>query len=176
MEGGKINAMKAIKLVFFADRYHLRKFGRPITNDEYFAMKLGPVGSGVKDIARFVVDEEEKEYSSSYLERAGEFDFSSKAPVDFNEFSGSDEEALHFAYDKFGDFDEFTLARDITHKYPEWKKHKEKLETGATRVNMDYLDFLEDAADEFDKCFEIDERDKRDVKEQLRELSKIHAF
>lgn len=43
--------MKALQLVYFADRYHLRKFGRPITNDEYFAMPYGPVASGAKDIA-----------------------------------------------------------------------------------------------------------------------------
>ena len=40
-----------IKLIFFADRYHIRKYGRPITNDEYLAMDFGPVNSGVKDIA-----------------------------------------------------------------------------------------------------------------------------
>ena len=30
--GGQINKMKAIKLIYFAERYHLRKYGRPITN------------------------------------------------------------------------------------------------------------------------------------------------
>jgi hypothetical protein len=49
--GGIINKMKAIKLIYFADRYHLRKYGRPITNDEYLAMDYGLVSSGVKDIA-----------------------------------------------------------------------------------------------------------------------------
>lgn len=36
--GGHINKMRSIKLIYFADRFHLRKYGRPITNDEYFAM------------------------------------------------------------------------------------------------------------------------------------------
>jgi len=49
--GGTINRMKAIKLVYLADRYHLRKYCRLITNDIYFAMDNGPVASGVKDIA-----------------------------------------------------------------------------------------------------------------------------
>ncbi len=44
--GGKINKMKALKLVFFADRYHLRKYGRPVVGDEYLAMNYGPVASG----------------------------------------------------------------------------------------------------------------------------------
>lgn len=37
----KINKLKAIKLVWIADRYHLRKYGRPITWDTYEAMPLG---------------------------------------------------------------------------------------------------------------------------------------
>jgi hypothetical protein len=43
--------MKALKLAFFADRFHLRQFGRPITNDECHAMEYGPVPSGCKDLA-----------------------------------------------------------------------------------------------------------------------------
>ena len=43
--GGKINRMKAIKLLFFADRYHVRKYGRPVVWSTYFAMKNGPVSS-----------------------------------------------------------------------------------------------------------------------------------
>lgn len=176
MEKGKINAVKAIKLVFFADRYHLRKYGRPITNDDYYAMKLGPVGSGVKDIARFVADEEEKDYSTQFIEKVGEFDFRTIAPVDKDVFSKSDEEALRFSYDTFGKFDWLTLSKKISHDYPEWKKHEDKIKAGASRVTMDYFDFLEDLPEELNKCFEIDEEEMRDLKEQLRDLSKIHAF
>ena len=52
-EGGQIEKLKLIKLVYLADRFHLRKYGRPIMNDTYLAMPLGPVGSSVKDIAEF---------------------------------------------------------------------------------------------------------------------------
>ena len=48
--GGSINKMKALKLVYFADRYHLRKYGRPVVGDEYLAMNYGPVASGTKDL------------------------------------------------------------------------------------------------------------------------------
>src|SRR5882724_2767190 len=50
--GGRINKMKALKLVYFADRYHLRKYGRPVVGDEYLAMNYGPVASGTKDLAK----------------------------------------------------------------------------------------------------------------------------
>ena len=50
--GGKINKMQAIKLIYFADRYHLRKYGRPVTNDEYVAMGYGSVGSKKKTLLK----------------------------------------------------------------------------------------------------------------------------
>ena len=40
-EGGTINKMKALKLIYFADRYNLRKYGRPVRNDDYWAMGYG---------------------------------------------------------------------------------------------------------------------------------------
>jgi len=42
--------MALLKLAFFADRYHLRNYARPISGDIYYAMKLGPVPSALKDI------------------------------------------------------------------------------------------------------------------------------
>jgi uncharacterized phage-associated protein len=61
--------MKALKLIYFADRYHLRKYGRLVTNDIYYAMNYGPVPSSVKDIAEGseFLGEKEKEYASNYL-------------------------------------------------------------------------------------------------------------
>src|SRR2546426_6564656 len=77
--GGQINKMKALKLVFFADRYHLRQFGRPITNDEYLAMEYGPVASGCKDLAEMsdFLDLHERSYAEKFLACAGQYDFAS---------------------------------------------------------------------------------------------------
>jgi len=50
-EGGSINKLKALKLLFFADRYHLRKYGRPVSECAYYAMTHGPVASEAKQIA-----------------------------------------------------------------------------------------------------------------------------
>ena len=68
-EGGQINKMKALKLVYLADRYHLRKYGRLITNDVYFAMPYGAVASGVKDIAEdsAFLGMRVRKYSARYL-------------------------------------------------------------------------------------------------------------
>jgi len=45
---GTIDKLHAIKYFYFADKYHLMKYSRMITNDTYYAMKMGPVASNVK--------------------------------------------------------------------------------------------------------------------------------
>lgn len=174
---GFINKMKAIKLMYFADRYHLRKYGRPITNDEYIAMSYGPVNSGVKDIAEeseFLGDSE-KDYADKFIRKMDHYNYKSIKEVDEDIFSESDIEALKFAWDKFGKYDQFELA-ELTHKYPEWEKHKIALES-STRVHMDYKDFIEDPEDgEIEKCYELTPEEKEDQKEHLQEMHAIDSL
>lgn len=44
------------KVLFFADRDHLREFGRPVLGDMYMAMNNGPVPSRVYDIIKGNLD------------------------------------------------------------------------------------------------------------------------
>ena len=44
------------KVLFFADRDHLRMYGRPILGDSYIAMDNGPVPSRVYDIVKGNLD------------------------------------------------------------------------------------------------------------------------
>lgn len=146
-EGGQIDKLKLIKLIYFADRYHLRRYGRPMLNDAYFAMPLGPVGSSVKDIAEFsdFLAEEERGYASKYFARGGQNNtVVSVSEVDTNVFSKSEVEALDFAYNKFGKYLAPTLI-NIAHRYPEWDKFKSALESKeTTREPMSYSDFFKD--------------------------------
>lgn len=45
---------KALKVVYFADRQHLARYGRLIAGDQYVAMSHGPVPSGLYDIIKLV--------------------------------------------------------------------------------------------------------------------------
>ncbi len=144
-EGGQINKLKLIKLVYLADRYHLRRYGRPMVNDAYFAMPLGPVGSSVKDIAEFsdFLDTSELDYAATYLGRGAQANtVVSIAEVDSGVFSKSEREALDFAYTEFGGQTASALV-NVTHRYPEWEKFKGVLESKeATREPMSYTDFF----------------------------------
>jgi uncharacterized phage-associated protein len=172
-ELGEISKLKALKLIHLADRYHLRKYGRLITNDIYFAMNYGPVPSGVKDIAEGsdFLGEKELEYSSKYLASVDQNTLKSVTPVEDSVFSDSDIEALDFAWEKFGHLDPFTLAK-LTHEYPEWARHKEALKVDS-RVQIYLEDFLDDPETDIEKCFELNEEDRTARREQLAELARI---
>lgn len=45
---------KIFKVLYFADREHLTKYGRSITGDTYIAMEYGPVPSAIYDIFKGV--------------------------------------------------------------------------------------------------------------------------
>jgi uncharacterized phage-associated protein len=145
-EGGVINKMKAFKLIWLSDRLHLRKYGRPILNDVYFALPKGPIPSSTKDLADnsdYLADNE-KELRQQMLENAGRYTIKSKAETQKNVFSESDLEVMSLVYDSFGNLDEFTLS-ELSHEYPEWKKFEKSLQMGhSSRFEMNYQDFFED--------------------------------
>lgn len=175
-EGGQINKMKAIKLIFIADRYHLRKYGRPITNDEYFAMSYGPVASGVKDIAEMsdFLGPKENSYAEKFLIVAERYDVKAKGTELGEVFSKSDLEALSFSWNKFGEIPEFELS-EITHQYPEWRKHKNRLKT-QSRVRMNYEDFFEDPPENIEKCYPLSSQDKDNGIVQLKEQAYLQSL
>lgn len=145
-EGGKINYMKAIKLCWSADRYHLRKYGRSVSDDSYKAMKMGPVPSTLKDIAvcSEFLSEDQVDYLSRYIKKGSGHEFSSLKSLDDSVFSETDLEALDFAYETLGGLDEFQLV-EVSHAFPEWKRFEQTIKEGRKVVDMTYEDFFKDA-------------------------------
>ncbi|TAF68179.1 MAG: DUF4065 domain-containing protein [Cytophagales bacterium] len=138
-EGGEINKMKAFKLIWLSDRLHLRKYGRPILNDVYFALPKGPIPSNTKDLA-----DTERELREQMLENSGCYALKSKAETQKNVFSQSDLEVMGLIYENFGNLDKFTLS-ELSHEYPEWKKFEKSLQIGhSSHFEMNYQDFFED--------------------------------
>jgi len=138
--GGKSNYMFILKLIFFADRYHLREYLRPVSTDSYYAMKNGPVASYLYDVVKG------KSTNVKDLVKVGKFEIElqSKETV-FDELSKSDIEAINFSLSNFASYGEFCLS-EITHGYPEWAKYADsfvKRERG--REQMFFEDFLENA-------------------------------
>ena len=174
--GGKINKMKVLKLVYFADRFHLRKYGRLVTNDEYLAMTHGPVPSITKDIAESndYLDETIRSYSQDFIEPIDNWTLRVANKLDESVLSDSDMEALSFAWDTFGHLNQYEL-RDVTHDYPEWLKLRDNL-AHESCLPMDLLDFLDDPVGDANKCYELDSEAKSIRSEQINELAYIDSL
>jgi len=146
--GGIINKMKAIKLIWLSDRSHIRRYGRPIIMDQYFALPFGPIPSNTKDLAEVNVfsSEDEVMYRNKYINVIDKFTFQSINKVDEGVFSQTDLSILESIYAEFGILSEYDLS-ELSHLYPEWKKHEAGLKNKtASRFQMNYLDFFEDPA------------------------------
>jgi len=157
----RLNKMKALKLLFFADRYHLRKYGRPVSECEYFAMKHGPVASEAKHIAEESprLDQNSRSYVRRFLRKDDTYHYSSVGAIDEAVLSKTDREALDFAWRNFGHYSEFRL-RDITHRYPEWKRHARTLREGHRRAEINYSDFFADPDPGYNPCYELSAKDR----------------
>jgi uncharacterized phage-associated protein len=151
-EGNVINKMKILKLLWLADRLHLRIYGRPIVHDQYFALKNGPVATETRDIleATDYARDEHLEYSNKFLKSVSAFDIASIADVDTQVFSKTDLKVLDIIYNEFGGLNQFELV-DLSHKYPEWKKFEDYVKNGG-RKKMHYIDFFSNP-ELADACF-----------------------
>lgn len=135
---GSANKIKLVKLIYLADKYHLIRYGRTLTNDTYFAMEYGPVGSTVKDVLsfnEFSLSKTELEYASKLLKQVDNNIFEYKEDAELCEYemlSDTDREALEFVIEKFGGMTSWDLS-DYTHKYPEWYKHEDMFKTSRTK-------------------------------------------
>ena len=159
-----IDKLDALKLVFLADRYHLRKYGRPITNDEYWAMTYGPVASSVKDIVEIgdYLSSHEKDYTQKYLQKAFTHQVKSVEEVDLDVFSETDIEALNAAIaqkKKHQDLVEFT------HLFPEWQMHEATISGLKSRVKMNLIHCFNKAPVSAEYCV---------VDDEVLELNKEH--
>ncbi len=111
------------KIMYFADRKHLERYGRFICGDSYVAMKHGPVPSEIYDILKAVrsdtvlslkpYESAKKVQSAFSVQEPYEVKNFREANLDF--FSESDLECLNFSIENYRNlsFDELTkLSHD----------------------------------------------------------------
>lgn len=140
--------MYMLKIIFFADRYHIRNYGLTASGDFYYGMKNGPVASSTCDVLHNKLPNNANSAESHFLneiEMTGEYTVFIKQQAD-DELSTSVKEALDFSLINFGRFSQFDLS-EITHAYPEWKNHKDVLTVTNKRFEMSFEDFFENPDD-----------------------------
>jgi uncharacterized phage-associated protein len=123
MSGGKINILKAVKLIYLADRLSMERRDAPITNDQYVSMKFGPVNSSTYNYLNGVAPTRLEQWHEFIGIRNGNnipLSREVEIPGDLDELSRSEIDILTDTWQQFEDIDRFELA-EWTHKFcPEW--------------------------------------------------------
>ena len=151
-----LDNMKAYKLLWLADRYHLRQTGRTITGDAYYAMPFGIVPSDAKCLLEneHTKLREPKGYKNKYLV-LGNHQYKAIAEPDLKLFSDSDQEALDKVLMLYNSYDALQLS-ELSHKFPEWTFYRNLLEDKETknsyRIDLDH--FFEDSPMEDNRLFD----------------------
>ena len=123
---------KALKVLYFADKEHLARYGRLICGDSYVAMKHGPVPSGTYDLVKssrvdgICSQELLRSASGAFTVDGNEIKVLRLANEDL--LSDSDIECLEWAIKQYGQLS-FSALKRISHKEPAY-------------VNADQDDFI----------------------------------
>jgi uncharacterized phage-associated protein len=120
---GRLNIVKAVKLVYLSDRESIKRYGFPILDEDRFSMPLGPVNSTTY---RYINGEKESpEWSAILRDRADhQISVHPRAPLNnWDELSEADIECLDAVWEKFGGMNQWQLV-EWTHNRkncPEWE-------------------------------------------------------
>lgn len=167
-----LTKLKAAKLLYLADRYHLLRYGRPVTGDRYIAMDLGPVPEdGFQLISRLVepaeVKDPERERALERLEvyRGWVRQFTypvlrARTAPDLSVFAESEIEALSETLKEYGDKPARTLV-DLTHQHRAYKRANVGRVPGSS-TDLPYEFFFDDAPESAEAIRALAEREQED--------------
>lgn len=120
--GGKMNYMKLIKLLYLADREALSLWERPLTGDAYFSMNNGPVLSKVLDKINSGKMPHMKSYWHKHISNPESYNVSLKDEPELDELSKREKGLLTNIYEKYRKYNQWKMV-EICHKIlPEWKE------------------------------------------------------
>lgn len=147
-----LNILKAVKLVYLADRESVRRSGFPIQDEPHYSMPHGPVNSSTYNHIKGEVPPEAAEGWSEFLKdrtnhRVGLVNRDID-PEDLDELSEADIAVLDAVWEEFGHMTQWQLV-DWTHdphNVPEWEDPHGSSSFIPLRRMMDALG-IENAAD-----------------------------
>lgn len=125
--GEKINVLKAVKLVYLADRESVRRFGFPIQDEARFSLPNGPVNSETYRFIKGEVDPRNSEEWSEFLSDRENHDVGVAIrglTVDqLDELSDADLEVLEAVWERFGAMTQWQLVNwtHLSSNVPEWE-------------------------------------------------------
>jgi uncharacterized phage-associated protein len=160
-----LTKLKAAKLLYFADKEHLLRYGRPIIGDVYYALNLGPLPSQADD---FLGEAEaahlsgpstpDQEEFFEYLDIASGYWplFVARGRENFRVFSKSDLEVLADVAKKYGK-QHWKQLVDISHEEPAYKLADKVRSRPNGRALMPYETFFEGEGSEMLELAQVEQ-------------------
>lgn len=140
---GEVGRFHALKTLYYADREHLRLYGRPITGDRYIAMENGPVPSYAYNALKQQLPEPERQLAAGALSPGSSARHPTYRPhrdPDMSFFSRTDLECLDQAFE-YCRRRSFGAISDETHDHLAWRN-------APLNDEMSFRDMLDGASSE----------------------------
>jgi Protein of unknown function (DUF4065) len=127
LAGDRLNYMVLIKYLYLADREALSLWARPVINDDYFSMKLGPVLSHVRDLITEQPVPNEDNFWSRHISAPSNYEVNLTADPGNDQLSEGEEELIGRIYEQYKDYRDrpFDFAEYLHSILPEWDRIKE---------------------------------------------------
>lgn len=164
-----LTKLKAAKLLYFTDKFHLTRFGRPVIGDRYYCLKYGPLPSAADnymDEAELSARTGEKQFDALFdryltVDAAPPYPlYKAKHSPDLDVFSESDLEALENTLQQYGRYSAWELV-DLTHDELPFKLSNKK-RTPQGRADLPYELFFEGASEDAQRVLELAKIEQRD--------------
>lgn len=150
-EGGRMDLLKLMKLIYILDRRAIERRGMPVVGGVYYSMKHGPVIEDLLDLINFGDDDV---WSRSITDREDHaIATSGNDPGDLN-ISRAEKKFMDEIWREFGHMDKWQL-RDWTHEHiPEWEERT----TGRSPIPIEKMAEALGFSDESIRCMAADAR------------------
>ena len=141
LAGGTLNYMVLIKLIYLLDRAAMFKWARPVTFDDYYSMKNGPVLSEVHDLITEQRPPQERGYWYQHISEPSGYSVSLNSAAGDDSLSEAEEELIHAVFTEYERYIRapFELVELLHKTLPEWT------EIASGRVALRHRDILKAA-------------------------------
>jgi len=136
LNGGQMNYMKLIKLLYLIDREALMRWGRPVTFDAYVSMKHGPVLSHTLNLINEGPEPGRESYWDKFISEPYSYSVSLKKKCVDDELSDAEVSLIEEIFRKYQHLDQWEMV-NVVHALREWQ------DPGDSAIPIDYRDILE---------------------------------
>lgn len=119
--GGRMNYMKLIKLLYLTDRESLNLWERPLTGDSYYSMEHGPILSKILDFISHGFKPGRETYWHKKISNPRDYEIFTIAEPDYDELSKREIDLIDRIYEQYKEYDQYQMV-DICHAIlSEWE-------------------------------------------------------